>query len=75
MADGSGATSKQYKSLSLAEVDRIHECAIKAKSIATVLRYAAPELSECPEDAVAGTCWAVEELINEMEAIATGKEE
>jgi hypothetical protein len=65
MADGNGV-SKAYKSLTLAEVDRIHDCANKAGSIVTVLRYAAPEMSECPQSAIEGACWAVEGLIEEM---------
>ena len=74
MADGN-AGSSPGKSLTLADVDRINDCANKAKSIITVLRYAAPELSECPDDAIAGACWAAEGFIEEMERIATQKEE
>lgn len=74
MADGIGSASQQYKSLSLAEVDRIHDCANKAKGIVTLLRYAAPELGDCPDDAIAGACWAAEGLIEEMERIATRTE-
>lgn len=71
MADGAGIDSSNYKTLTLADVDRIHDCANKAKSIITVLRYAAPELSECPDDAIAGACWAAEGLIEEMARIAS----
>lgn len=73
MADGNG-TNATHKALTLADVDRIHDCANKAKSIVTLLRYAAPELGDCPDDAIAGACWAAEGLIEEMERIATRTE-
>lgn len=75
MADGNGVATTPYVALALEDVDRINDCANKAKSIITVLRYAAPELSECPDDAIAGACWAAEGLIEEMERIATHREE
>ena len=74
MADGTGATSKHYKTLTLEEVDRINDLALKAGSIVTVLRYAAPEIGECPESAIEGACWAVEGLIEELQQVATRKE-
>lgn len=74
MADGTGATSKPYKTLTLAEVDRINDLALKAGSIVTVIRYAAPEIGECPESAIEGACWAVEGLIADLQRVATEKE-
>lgn len=74
MADGTGRSSPHYKTLTLEEVDRINDLALKAGSIITVLRYAAPEISECPEAAIEGACWAVEGLIEELQKVATKKE-
>lgn len=69
MADGHGSSPAGHRLLSLSEVDHIQDCTNRAKSIVTVLRYAAPELGDCPEDAVAGACFAVEKLMEEVEQI------
>lgn len=76
MADGSTTTqSSPYKAISLAEVDRIHECAYQATGILMLLRHSSgnPDV-EVPEDALIGACWAAERLVKEMEDLATKKE-
>lgn len=74
MADGSTTTqTRTHKAVTLAEMDRINDCAYQATGILVLLRHAtgAPDV-EIPEDALHGACWAVEGLVKEMERLATG---
>jgi hypothetical protein len=73
MADGNGNVTREYKQLTLADVDRINELAYKAKGIIATLRCASSQFAG-PQNALEGACWAAESLIEEMERIATEKE-
>ena len=72
MADGNAKPAQAHKSLTLEEVDRIHECAYQAAGIIALIRTAAPNIHAAPDDALPGACWIAERLIEEMQQIATG---
>lgn len=65
--------SKPYVTLTLPQVDRADELAYKARGIVACIRIASNANDELPDDAIPGACWAVEDMMTELCALAHGK--
>jgi len=55
------------------DVNTINDLAHKVRGILGTLRLAAKTPVELSQDEISGTTWAAEDLVTEMEAIATKK--
>ena len=55
------------------DVNAINDLAHKVRGILTTLRLAAGSATELSQDAISGATWAAEDLVTEMEALATKK--
>lgn len=78
MADGnvrnarSVTAKRDAKVPSDCDIDRVNDLCFKARSIVEVIRAAAEvPRGTIPDDAIPGACWAVECLIEEIEAVAS----
>lgn len=71
MADGSVRETAR-EALTFDQTAQIETSAYKAIAILRVVRHASAVPDVMPDGALAGACWAVEDLVSEMERIATG---
>ena len=71
MADGSVREAVR-EALTFDQAAQIETCAYKAVAILRVIRHASEVKDVMPDGALAGACWAAEDLVSEMERIATG---
>lgn len=71
MADGSVRETARG-GLTFEQTGRIETCAYQAVAILRVIRHGAEAPDVMPDGALAGACWAAEDLVAEMERIATG---
>lgn len=71
MADGSVRETVR-EGLTFDQTSRVETCAYQAVAILRVIRHGAEVPDVLPDGALAGACWAVEDLVSEMERIATG---
>lgn len=65
-------TSQPHAVLTLAQVDKADELAYKARGIVACIRIASNANDELPDDAIAGACWAVDDMVTELCALAHG---